>query len=708
MIRNTLPLGLGENPRLDQWIGFEEPGYVRIATGKVELGQGILTALVQIAAGELDVAPARIKLVSGDTGTSPSEGFTAGSLSIENSGGSIRLVAAEVRAMMLHAAAELLDCNTIDLAVSDGKIWRDGAETDLDYWRLASSLDLAKDASGSAALKAADARNWIGASLPRVDLPAKVFGGARPFIHDMLPPDLMHARILRQPWPDAVLAGPDTMELAKHCGPGVRIIRIANFIAVVVETERAVAVAADRLSARLHWTGGRPHASSQGTTAWIAGQPSIDSTTEFGSQPAQQQNSRRLRRTYSKPFLAHASIGPSCGLALFADSYLTVWTHSQGVVPLRGALAQALGLSADAIRVMHLPGSGCYGHNGADDAACDAAIIALQTPGKTIRVQWSREDELSSSPLGTAMVVAVDAEISSTGYPLSWTTRIWGGSHVQRPGVGGTANLLSAYALPEPPPRPTAMELPAAAGGSGMRNAMLLYDVPHQKIVNHIATDLVPRTSSMRGLGAFANVFAIESFIDELATNAGIDALDFRLKLTPDPRARAVMERAVEMAGGLVRPDKSDGVGRGFAYSRYKNRAGYLALVVDVRVDDEVRLERIWCAVDCGLAINPDGVRNQVEGGIIQSASWTLKEQVQFEDGRIASRNWETYPILKFSEVPEIEIALIDRPGDPTLGVGEVSQGPAAAAIANAVADALGARIRDLPLTRERIIEAST
>ncbi len=706
MIRNTLPLGLVENPRLDQWIGFDEPGFVRIATGKVELGQGILTALVQIAADELDVAPTRIQLLSGNTSACPSEGYTAGSLSIENSGGSIRLVAAEVRAMMLTAATERLGCEMTNLVIADGHIWRDGAATGLDYWQLASSLDLTKSASGDAPVKAAAARHWIGTSLPRVDLAAKVFGGARPFIHDMSPPDLLHARALRQPWPDAELARPDASELTNLGGPDARVVRIGQFIAVAAETERAAALAADRLAGHLQWTGGRPHLSEQGTSGWITAQPSIESVIESGPSPTRQPNNQRVRRTYSKPFLAHASIGPSCALARFEDGHLTVWTHSQGVVPLRGSLAKALKVDPAQIGVVHVAGAGCYGHNGADDAACDAAIIALQIPRRTVRVQWSREDELSSSPLGTAMVVAIDAEISGGGYPISWTTEIWGGSHVQRPGVAGNINLLGAYALPDPPPRPVPMELPAAAGSSGMRNASLLYDVPHQKIINHITTDLVPRTSSMRGLGAFANVFAIESFIDELAKNAGADPLHFRLKLTSDPRARAVMERAVEIAGGLIRPDKGEWRGRGFAYSRYKNRAGYLALVVDVRVDDEVRLEKIWCAVDCGLAISPDGVRNQVEGGIIQAASWTLKEQVLFDEGQIASRAWDTYPILKFSEVPEIDIELVDRPNDPTLGVGEVSQGPTAAAIANAVADALGVRIRDLPLTRDRIIAA--
>ena len=328
-------------------------------------------------------------------------------------------------------------------------------------------------------------------------------------------------------------------------------------------------------------------------------------------------------------------------------------------------------------------------------------------PGRTVRVEWSRADELAASPFGSAMVVGLAAELSASGHPVSWTTEIWSGPHAQRPGAGGGVNLLAAIAFPDPPARPVPQEIPEAAGGSATRNAPLLYDVAHQRIINHIVADLAPRTSSMRGLGAFANVFAIESFVDELAAEAGADPLRFRLAMASDPRARAVLEQAARMAGWTSGERRGLGRGRGIAYSRYKNRAGYLALVVDVHVDAEVRLERVWCAVDAGLAVNPDGVRNQVEGGIIQAASWTLKEQVLFADGRVATNSWDSYPILRFSEVPEIEITVMDRPDEPTLGVGEVAQGPTAAAIANAVADALGVRLRDLPLTRERIIAAA-
>jgi nicotinate dehydrogenase subunit B len=696
----VLPLGLVENPRLEQWIGFERPGEIHIFSGKVELGQGILTALVQIAADELDVSVQRIALISGQTHATPREGFTAGSLSVEHSGGSIRLVAAEVRGLLLRAAARRLNCAETDLTVVDGTIHRLGLPTDLNYWQLASGLDLSQNATGSRSPKPAHLRRYIGTSLPRVDLPAKVLGGAQPFIHDLRPANLLHARVIRQPWPGADLAGPETVTAPAD----IQIVRLRNFVAVVAATEQAAVAAAEKVASQLKWTGGIPLRAEQTEPGWIATQPSLNATVTRGVKAEHAAHVKRFKRTYTKPFIAHASIGPSCALARFEAGKLHIWTHSQGVFPLRDSLAKAMQLDVAAISVEHVQGAGCYGHNGADDAACDAAILAREIPGKTIRVMWSREDELAAAPFGTAMVVALEATLSPSGMPIDWTTEVWGGPHAQRPGAAGGVNLLGAEALPNPPKRPPPIEIPEAAGGSGLRNAPLLYDVPHQTLINHIATGLEPRTSSMRGLGAFANVFAIESFIDELAAEAGVDSVAYRLAMTSDPRARAVMEQAARMADWTL--EKASGQGRGFAYSRYKNRAGYLAVFVDVEVDDEVRLKRVWCAVDAGLVISPDGVRNQVEGGLIQAASWALKESVAFDEGRVASRTWDSYPILRFSEVPEIHIDLMDRPRDPSLGVGEVAQGPMAAAIGNAVADALGMRIRDLPMTRERIIAA--
>ncbi len=707
MIDNTLPQGLRDNPRLDQWIGFEVPNRVRISTGKVELGQGVLTALAQMAADELDVAISRIDMSSGDTSCTPEEGYTAGSLSIENSGGSIRRVAAHVRAMLCEAAAVQLSCRAGELRVSDGQILRGGTPTGLDYWQLAPLLDLTTSASGGTQLKSAAERHVMGTSWPRTDLHGKILGAATSFIHDLAPADMLHARILRQPWPDAELQGPSDIDMQATLGTSVRLVRLNTFVTVVAAAERDVVSAAERLATRLHWRGGTPIQRDDTSPASLKTQPSTTSAVSRGDAPATTEvAAKRISRSYSKPFLAHASIGPSCALAHFENGSLTVWTHSQGVFPLRGALARALRLDPAHVRVIHVPGAGCYGHNGADDVACDAAIIARELPGRTIRVLWSRADELAAAPFGPPMLVELEATVAPSGLPLSWTTRIWGGSHLRRPGAHGNINLLGAQALPDQPvPAPSA-ELPEQAGGSGMRNAWLQYAVSHQTVHNTLVADLAPRTSAMRGLGAFANVFAIESFVDELAAEAAADPVAFRLAMTPDTRARAVIEKAAAMAGWRAGDRRPEGHGRGFAFSRYKDRAGYLAMVVDVGVEDTVKLQRVWCAVDAGLVISPDGVRNQVEGGILQSASWTLKEQVLFEDGRVASCSWDSYPILRFSEVPEIDIALMDRPDDAPLGVGEVAQGPTAAAIANAVADALGLRLRDLPLTRERIIAA--
>jgi nicotinate dehydrogenase subunit B len=380
-----------------------------------------------------------------------------------------------------------------------------------------------------------------------------------------------------------------------------------------------------------------------------------------------------------------------------------VWTHSQGVYPLRAALARTLKLDPGSIVVRHAQGPGCYGHNGADDAAADAAVIAFKTPGKPIRVRWRRDEEFGFEPVSPAMVVSVQAVLDDAGRPADWTTEIWSGKHGNRPGGGG--NLLAAEALPNPPPAPPAVEA-VGPPGAGTRNGEPLYAFPAKRIVHHLIAETPVRTSSLRGLGATANLFAIESAIDEMAERAGQDPVAYRLSILTDPRARAVVERVAEMADWPHAPD-GPGQGRGIGFARYKNMAAYAAVVVDVEVDEAIRLTRVWCAADGGLIVNPDGAINQLEGGIIQGASWALKEGVRLDTGGISSRDWETYPVLRFTEVPEVTVELIDPKTDlPPLGVGEATGGPTVAAIGNAVAKALGARLRDLPLTRERVMAA--
>jgi nicotinate dehydrogenase subunit B len=702
MIPNTLPQSLVDNPRLAQWIGFEAPGTVRLSTGKVEIGQGVLTAIVQIAAEELDVAPARVRLVSGNTAASPAEGYTAGSNSIEIGGGSVRLAAAEARLTALEHAARTLGADIAELSIADGKVLRRGEPTGLDYWSLAPGLDMSVQVTGRAPVKRRADYRIVGQSLPRIDLAEKIFGQG--FIHDMAPAGVLHARVLHQPWPGAAPSALNAGEISEAANGSVGLVQRHYFIAVVGHDEGAVIRGTAAARRRLAWTG-TPPAPDTAPDA-LRQLPTIDRTIDHPGKTGSAKAVRRHEAVYTKPYLAHGSIAPSCALARFEHGKLTVWTHSQGVMPLRGAMARALKIDSADITLVHVHGAGCYGHNGADDAAFDAAVIALERAGETVRVVWSRHDELAAAPLGTAMVTKVSAGLDADGHPVDWTYELWSGPHGQRPGASGNLNLLSAKALADAPKDNTPQDVPDASGGGGVRNAVLLYDLPAQKIIHHMVPEMPVRVSSMRGLGAFANVTALESFIDELAELAGADPVKYRLSMTSDPRMRRVIERAAALAAWRERGPAGTGKGRGFASSRYKNRAGYLALAVEVEVAEAVRFTKAWCAVDAGLVINPDGVLSQVEGGILQAASWALKEAFQPPEPGV-DMTWDQYPILKFSEVPEIEIEIMDGGDNPALGVGEVAHGPTGAALANAVAHALGLRLRAMPLTRERIAAAA-
>ena len=697
----NLPTSLVENPRLDRWIRFLPDRRVRIATGKVEIGQGVVTALNQIAADELDLPIDRVVMLSGDTAEGPDEMYTTSSLSVQVSGGSVRLVCAEVRAKALERAALRLNCSPDDLSVSDGRFLQNGAETGQDYWTVAGEIDFTQDVTGSAAIKPRTAYKVVGQSVPRLDLPAKVSGAA--FIHDVLPKDVLHARMLRQPSRSATLASLDEAAIRRAAKGDVQIVRAANFVAFVSPVESVAQAAAAAAPLHARWNNVQRVDAAQQEAAWLKGQPSDD--RRIGAPPSTTPAKRLAEITVSRPYVAHASMAPSCALAEFKDGHLTVWSHGQGMHPLRKNLAPVLGLPVEAIAARHLHGAGCYGHNGADDAALDAALIARQLPGKCIRLQWRREEEFGFEPVGPAMLVTLHVDLDERGRPADWTTEIWSGTHVQRPG-SGSGYLLAAEALANPPPDVKPTDPPEARGGGGTRNAVPLYDVPAHRILHHLVLRPPVRTSALRGLGALPNVFAIESLMDELAARVGEDPVAYRLSVLSEPRARRLIEELAKRANWSARGPAGTGKGLGLAFARYKNSAAYAAVAASVTVQESVRVDRVWALADAGLVVNPDGARNQLEGGIVQALSWTLKEQVKLDEAGIASRDWQSYPILRFSEVPEIEADLIDGAGNPPLGVGECTVGPTAAAVGNAVAHALGVRLHDLPLTRERIMAA--
>jgi nicotinate dehydrogenase subunit B len=694
---DTLPLSIQNNRRMEKWLRFEPDRTVRLAVGKVELGQGNVTALAQIAADELDVDLERIAVLSGDTDDAPDEGQTTGSQSIEVSGRSVRLVSAELRARVLDRLARRLNCSPAELSVEDGVFRRGDAPTGHDYWSFAATDDFARDIEGNATPKPHTAYRYVGKPMPRRDLPGKLSGAG--FVHDMVRPDMLHARILRQPCRGAQLASLDEAALRRAERGEFRVVRVGNFVAFVGADEGVVQRAAAAAPTHAKWDQMRQIAPEQQEAAWLVGQPCNDRL--HGAPLPVAETANVVTASYSRPYVAHASMGPSCALAEYRGGHLSVWSHTQGVYPLRNALANVLGLSQDSITVRHSHGAGCYGHNGADDVAVDAAVIALQIPDHCIRVQWRREEEFGFEPFGSAMHVTVHAALDDAGKPVDWTAEIWSATHVQRPSTGG--NLLTHEALPTPPPDPRPTDPPEANGGGGTRNAFPLYDFAAKRVVHHLVLRAPVRTSALRGLGALPNVFAIECFMDELAERAGVDPVEYRLSVLSDPRARGVIENIARRCNWSRRGPAGSGRGLGLGWAQYKNHAAYAAVVVEVEVDQEVRLRRIWCTADAGLVINPDGARNQLEGGIVQAASMTLKEQVRMEGDGVTSLDWSTYPILRFSEVPEIDTEIIHAPELPTLGMGECTFGPTAAAIGNAVAHALGTRIRDMPFTRERI-----
>jgi CO/xanthine dehydrogenase Mo-binding subunit len=701
-----LPGNLGAAPTLDAWLRIDSASRVTVFTGKVEIGQGILTALAQIAAEELDVPPASIRMVSGDTSLTPNEGYTSGSQSIEYGGTALRFVCAEARAVLIEKASAMLGVPAEKLEAADGAVGAvDGRK--LTYGEIAESGLFRRGATAKVAPKLASDHKIVGRSIPRLDIPAKVTGGPA-YVQDMRMDGMVFGRVVRPPGPRARLEAVDMTSVQSM--PGViTVVRDGSFLGVVAKREEQAIEACEALRKSAKWAAPADLPDSGKIHDWLRAQPSEDAVVSEKKDATAAPAVRRMEATYTKRYVAHGSIGPSCAVAEMKDGRLHVWSHTQGVYPLRGDLAAVMKLAPESVVVSHVEGAGCYGHNGADDVALDAALLARAVEGRPVKVQWMRDDEFGWEPFGSAMAMHLRAGLAADGGIVHWEHEVWSNGHSTRPGRPNSSNLLAAWYLGEPF-EPGPVRGGAQPAGAEDRNAVPLYVFPNQKIIKHLVKNMPLRTSALRTLGAYGNVIALESFMDEVATAAGADPVAFRLRHLKDPRARAVIETAAAKSGW--KPGfKSDGThGRGIGFAKYKNLSCYVACVADVDVDLEtgrVRVTRVVAAADAGQVINPKGLQMQIEGGIVQSTSWTLKEAVEFDSSRVTSRDWTTYPILTFTEAPEVEVHLLNRPEEKPLGSGEASSGPAAAAIVNAVSNALGRRIRDLPLVPERIKAAN-
>ncbi len=697
-----------QNPTLAQWISIDSDGKILLRAGKVELGQGIGIVQLQIAAEELDVPLDAIRMVAGNTDLSVDQGYTSGSNSVQIGGMALRQICAQIRQLFIEAASRVLNISADEIRLKNGIFSTHQSVKTLRYADLAQRVDLNIPASGQVATKKQADHTISGQSIKRPDLNKKLFGGG--FIHDLELDGMIHARIVRPPsYTASVLKFDQDARALIQAMPGVHTVCVSGrFIGVCAMREEQAIAAAKAVRRHVLWRETESLPNEQPAQSWLRSMPTQDSVVASTSQPVQIAT-QSIEVHYSKPFIAHASIGPSCALADWSGEHLTVWTHGQGSFPMRKELANLFYTATQNITVIHVDGAGCYGHNGADDAAFDAAMLA-KAAGVPVRLQWSREDEFSWSPHGSAMSVQINAGIDAEGKIVKWSHQTWSHTHVQRPGMAPGLRCLAGIHRDPPAPELPWTDFPLTAGGGGQRNAIPLYDLPNKHIDYHLIAESTLRSSALRALGAYANVFAIESCMDELAELAHQDPIQFRLNHLTDLRAREVLQSVAEQSGWKSCNLSADTIdasrGRGVGFARYKNNGAYCAVVVEIAVTDRIILEKIWVTVDAGEIIHPDGLINQIEGGVLQAASWTLKEALHWDQTRITTQSWEDYPILRFDETPTaLSVNCIARQDSPPLGAGECAAGPTAAAIANALHNAIGVRMRDLPLTPERLAQ---
>ena len=679
---------------VDGFLAIDNDGRVTIYCGKVDLGQGLRIAIRQMAAEELGCNVDRIAMIEGDTALTPDQGATAGSTGIARGGVQIRQAAATAREALLGQAAERLGKPRSELEAVDGVVRPKAGGAGLRFGELIGDRRFDVKVDPKAPLKDPRAYAIVGQPLARPDVPAKVSGRHR-FVHDIAIDGMLHGAVVRPPAVGATLVDVDESSIGSI--PGTRVVRVRDFLGVVATSEWDAMTAARALHAR--WSDAGTLVGDAGVRAWMrAGPFESDETlvSKGDAAAALARDGKRLSAEYYWPMQSHASLGPSCAIADVRDGKATIWSASQATHRFRDTIARLLGIPRDGVRVIYVDGAGCYGMNGHDDAAADAALLS-RAVGKPVRVQWTRPDELGWDPKGPPQLLALEGALNDDGTVAAWRTEMWLPK--------ATANLPNMPLLG--PQAAGIAQTPGLSTGLISQNGNPPYTVAHQDVRVHWLKDAPLRPSNLRAPGKIANGFAVESFTDELAAAARRDALAFRLAALSDPRGIEVVKRAAALIDWRARPSPGPGGrGRGIAYLHYTNNETYVAIAMDVDVDKRsgaIRVRRVGCAHDCGLVINPDALKLQIEGSILQTLSRTLLEEVRFDRTRVTSVDFATYPLLRFPDVPDIAIDLVVRPTEPPLGAGEAAATPVPGALANAVFDATGVRLRTVPFTAERV-----
>jgi CO/xanthine dehydrogenase Mo-binding subunit len=678
---------------VDGFVAVNADGSVTIYSGKVDLGQGLRIAIPQMAAEELGVGVERIVLVEGDTALTPDQGATAGSSGIMRGGVQIRQAAATAREAMIGMAAARTGKPAAEFDTAHGEVRPRAGDAGIRFGELVGTRRFDIKVDPKAKLRDPASYTVVGKPLARPDIPGKV-AGRHVYVHDFRIDGMLHGRVVRPPAVGAKLVALDVASIAAI--PGARVVRINDFLGVVAASEWDAISAAKLLKAR--WSESAPLIGTSAVRGWLRAGPfaAEETLVKKGDAAAALAGVTKISAEFYWPMQSHGSMGPSCAVADVRDGKATVWSASQATHRFRETIARALALPKDAVRVIYLDGSGCYGMNGHDDAAADAALLS-KAVGRPVRVQWSREDELGWDPKGPPQLLALEGALGDDGKINAWRTQMW------IPKATASLPNMPLLALDAA----GIAQTPGITTGLISQNGDPPYAVPHQEVVVHWLPEAPLRPSNFRAPGKVANCFAVESFTDMLAVAARRDPVEFRLQGLSDPRAIEVIRRAAALIGWQPRAAPSPGgAGRGFAYMHYKHNESYVAMAMEVdvnRTTGMVRVRRVACAHDCGLVINPDALASQIEGNILQTLSRTLFEEVAFDRSRVMSVDWASYPILTFPDVPEILIDIVSRPMEPPLGAGEASATPVPAALANAIFDAVGIRLTSVPFTRARV-----
>ena len=683
--------------QVDGFLHIDRSGAVTLYSGKVDLGTGVRTALTQIVAEELDVPMASVRVIEGDTALTPDQGTSSGSLSIQKGGMQIRQAAATARHALLDAAATRLAAGTSDLTIAAGVITSKTNGKSVTFADLIGDKAFALKLDKNAPIKDPKTYTVVGRSAVRLDIPAKVTARFT-YMQDVRVPGMLHGRVVRPPAIGADLQSIDETSVSDIPGL-VKVVRVGNFVGVVAQSEWGAIKASRQLKATWsHWEG-LPDQDALWDYVRQTKVVKDDVTSNVGDPAgALAQGAKRLKASYDFAINTHGSIGPSCAIVEIKDGALTCWTASQATHNLRKQLAAMLSMPLEAVRCIYVDGSGCYGRNGHEDAAADAALLA-RAVGRPVRVQWMREDEHGWDPKGPPTLVDLEAALDASGNIIAWSSTFF---HPQ--GAGGTVKMVAAELADLP--HETAM-----APGNIIGNSALPYTLPNVRTVAHRLETTPFKPSWIRTPGRLQNTFANESFFDELAAAAGVDPLEFRLRYLKDPRGIELLDRLTRLAkwentAGKYGQGGDIAKGRGISYVKYELVRTYVGVVADVEVNRQtggIRVARFFVVQDCGQIINPDGVKNQLEGNMVQTLSRTLKERVTFDRAHVTSVDWASYPILTFPDVPDVVIDLIDRPGEKPWGSGEPSASVVPSAVSNAVFNATGARLRSVPFTPETV-----